>query len=153
MIICNYFKQFILDKKAMVTKFKCGGFVLGLCVNLCMFHGLAAIEFVNSWGETARGVPVMVPPIVDRSILEAQNPPKIKFPHHEFTEIEDISDMTSYIKKKKKWRSLKSSRKWPWKMGFLKVYCICSTLCLCLESKEQTLKDDTRSENKASFRH
>ncbi|KAF8400011.1 hypothetical protein HHK36_015884 [Tetracentron sinense] len=77
---------------AQVTKFKCGGFVLGLCMNHCMFDGLGAMEFVNSWGETARGLPLSVPPFLDRSILESRNPPKIEFPHHEFAEIEDISN-------------------------------------------------------------
>ncbi|PSR96785.1 Omega-hydroxypalmitate O-feruloyl transferase [Actinidia chinensis var. chinensis] len=45
---------------AQVTKFKCGGFVLGLCMNHYMFDGLGAMEFVNSWGETARGLPLML---------------------------------------------------------------------------------------------
>jgi omega-hydroxypalmitate O-feruloyl transferase len=31
----------------MVTTFKCGGF------NHCMFNGVGAMQFVNSWGETA----------------------------------------------------------------------------------------------------
>ncbi|XAR67875.1 Omega-hydroxypalmitate O-feruloyl transferase [Bertholletia excelsa] len=77
---------------AQVTKFKCGGFVLGLCMNHCMFDGLGAMEFVNSWGEIARGLPLKVPPSLDRSILKARNPPKIEFNHHEFAEIEDKSD-------------------------------------------------------------
>ncbi|KAM7471543.1 hypothetical protein LguiA_009726 [Lonicera macranthoides] len=77
---------------AQVTKFKCGGFVLGLGMNHCMFDGLAAMEFVNSWGETARGLPLTVPPFLDRTILTARNPPKIQFPHSEFAEIEDVSN-------------------------------------------------------------
>ncbi|KAF8408454.1 hypothetical protein HHK36_007607 [Tetracentron sinense] len=77
---------------AQVTKFKCGGFVLGLCMNHCMFDGLGAMEFVNSWGETSRGLPLTVPPFLDRDTLKARDPPKIEFPHHEFAEIEDISN-------------------------------------------------------------
>ncbi|XP_057972557.1 omega-hydroxypalmitate O-feruloyl transferase-like isoform X2 [Malania oleifera] len=79
---------------AQVTKFNCGGYVLGLCMNHCMFDGLGAMEFVNSWGETARGLPLKVPPFLDRSILKARNPPNIEFAHHEFAEIKDISDTT-----------------------------------------------------------
>lgn len=79
---------------AQVTKFKCGGFVLGLGMNHCMKDGLGAMEFVNSWGETARGLPLKVPPFLDRSILKARNPPKAEFPHHEFAEIEDISEVS-----------------------------------------------------------
>ncbi|KAF5957285.1 hypothetical protein HYC85_004510 [Camellia sinensis] len=90
---------------AQVTKFKCGGFVLGLCMNHCMFDGLGAMEFVNSWGETARGLPLMVPPFLDRSILKARNPPKIEFPHHEFAEIEDKSDTATLYKEEMLYRS------------------------------------------------
>ncbi|KAG1370164.1 Omega-hydroxypalmitate O-feruloyl transferase, partial [Cocos nucifera] len=80
---------------AQVTKFKCGGFILGLAMNHCMFDGLGAMEFVNSWAETARGLPLSVPPFIDRNVLKARNPPVISFPHHEFAEIEDISDTST----------------------------------------------------------
>lgn len=59
-----------------------------------MFDGIAAMEFVNSWAETARGLTLSVPPFLDRTILKSRDPPKTQFPHHEFTEIEDISDST-----------------------------------------------------------
>ncbi|KAE8123836.1 hypothetical protein FH972_018759 [Carpinus fangiana] len=84
---------------AQVTKFKCGGFVLGLCINHCMFDGIAAMEFVNSWGETARGLPLKVPPFLDRSIFKARIPPQIEFQHQEFAEIEDISEISTKVYK------------------------------------------------------
>jgi omega-hydroxypalmitate O-feruloyl transferase len=74
---------------AQVTKFKCGGFVLGLAINHCMFDGVGAMQFVNSWGETARGVPLSVPPALDRAVLRARDPPRVAFPHHEFAQIDD----------------------------------------------------------------
>ncbi|KAI9178467.1 hypothetical protein LWI28_026858 [Acer negundo] len=77
---------------AQVTRFKDGGFVLGMCMNHCMLDGLGAVEFVNSWGQIARGLPLKVPPFLDRKILKSRNPPKVEFPHHEFSEIEDISN-------------------------------------------------------------
>ncbi|KAF5476519.1 hypothetical protein F2P56_003266 [Juglans regia] len=83
---------------AQVTKFKCGGFVLGLCMNHCMFDGISAMEFVNSWGETARGLSLNIPPFLDRSILKSRNPPKIESQHHEFAEIEDISETSKVYK-------------------------------------------------------
>ncbi|EXC29146.1 Omega-hydroxypalmitate O-feruloyl transferase [Morus notabilis] len=76
---------------AQVTKFKCGGFALGLCVNHCMVDGIAGLEFVNSWGETARGLPLTVPPFLDRTILKSRDPPRIEYLHGEFSEIKDIS--------------------------------------------------------------
>ncbi|KAF7834024.1 omega-hydroxypalmitate O-feruloyl transferase [Senna tora] len=75
-----------------VTKFKNGGFTVGLSMNHCMKDGLCAMEFVNAWSETARGLDLKIPPFLDRTILKARNPPKIEFPHHEFAEIEDISN-------------------------------------------------------------
>jgi len=81
---------------AQVTKFKCGGFILGLSMNHCMFDGLAAMEFVNSWAETARGLPLSVPPFIDRTILKARTPPSIQFPHNEFAQIDDLSSTTLY---------------------------------------------------------
>ncbi|CAK9183522.1 unnamed protein product [Ilex paraguariensis] len=77
---------------AQVTKFKCGGFVLGTCVNHCLLDGISAMQFLNSWGETARGLSIKVLPHLDRTILKARKPPKIEFPHHEFDEIKDISN-------------------------------------------------------------
>ncbi|XP_028766182.1 omega-hydroxypalmitate O-feruloyl transferase-like [Neltuma alba] len=75
-----------------VTRFKCGGFTLGLAMNHCMKDGLCAMEFVNAWSDAARGSDLKIPPFLDRTILKAREPPLIEFPHHEFAEIEDISD-------------------------------------------------------------
>ncbi|WOH05169.1 hypothetical protein DCAR_0624583 [Daucus carota subsp. sativus] len=90
---------------AQVTKFKCGGFVLGLCMNHCMFDGLGAMDFVNSWGETARGLSLKVPPFLDRSILKARDEPKIEFPHHEFAQIDDISNTAELYKEEMLYKS------------------------------------------------
>ncbi|KAJ1377955.1 Transferase [Sesbania bispinosa] len=87
--------QNILEMPLMavqVTKFKCGGFTLGLNMIHCMKDGLCAMEFVNAWSETARGLDLKIQPFLDRTIIKARNPPKIEFQHHEFDEIEDISN-------------------------------------------------------------
>ncbi|KAL6559614.1 histone H3.1 [Orobanche gracilis] len=90
---------------AQVTKFKCGGFVLGLCMNHCMFDGIGAMEFVNAWGEIARGLPLEVPPFMDRTILKARSPPKLEFPHHEFVEIKDVSNTLELYKQELLYKS------------------------------------------------
>lgn len=90
---------------AQVTKFKCGGFVLGLCMNHCMFDGIGAMEFVNSWGETARGLSLNIPPFLDRTILKSRDPPKIEFKHQEFDEIEDISGTGELYSEEMEYRS------------------------------------------------
>ncbi|KAG5530885.1 hypothetical protein RHGRI_025737 [Rhododendron griersonianum] len=76
----------------LVTKFKDGGFVLGICVNHMIFDGPNAMEFINSWGEIARGLSLKVPPFTDRTLLKARNPPEIEFDHPEFLQMEDISN-------------------------------------------------------------
>ncbi|PIN19381.1 Omega-hydroxypalmitate O-feruloyl transferase [Handroanthus impetiginosus] len=82
---------------AQVTKFKCGGFTLGLCANHCMFDGISAMEFVNAWATTARNLPLTVPPFLDRTILNARSPPKIEYDHHEFLEMKDSSTTSSTL--------------------------------------------------------
>ncbi|GAB2252402.1 hypothetical protein Droror1_Dr00005249 [Drosera rotundifolia] len=94
-----------------VTRFKYGGFVLGLCMNHCMFDGIGAMEFVNSWGETARGLSLTIPPFLDRSILKARSPPKIDFKHHEFAQIEDISPSNLLYKEEVQHKSFCFDRK------------------------------------------
>ncbi|KAL4584742.1 hypothetical protein LXL04_009351 [Taraxacum kok-saghyz] len=88
-----------------VTKFKCGGFVLGIGMNHNLFDGIAAMEFINSWGRIARGLPLQVKPFLDRTILKARNPPVVEFPHHEFEEIEDISNTGDLYKEELAYRS------------------------------------------------
>ncbi|XP_010939233.1 omega-hydroxypalmitate O-feruloyl transferase [Elaeis guineensis] len=77
-----------------VTRFKCGSFVLGLAMNHCMVDGLSCMDFLSSWAEVARGRPLSTPPFLDRTILRARQPPKPEFPHHEFDDIEDVSNLT-----------------------------------------------------------
>ncbi|CAI0457822.1 unnamed protein product [Linum tenue] len=83
--------KFEIPLMAQVTKFKCGGFVLGISFNHVLADGQAAAEFIVSWAETARGLPISVPPFLDRTILKARTPPKIEFHHSEFDPIEDKS--------------------------------------------------------------
>jgi omega-hydroxypalmitate O-feruloyl transferase len=62
-------------------------------MNHCMFDGIGAMEFVNSWAETARGVAELtVPPVLDRAVLRPRDPPAVSFDHHEFAEVPDVSD-------------------------------------------------------------
>ncbi|CAI0474939.1 unnamed protein product [Linum tenue] len=72
-----------------VTKLKCGGFVLGLCVSHCLADGVTVTELVNSWSELARGMPsISILPSFDKTTVQPRDPPKVDFPHPEFMEIE-----------------------------------------------------------------
>ncbi|CAI0381083.1 unnamed protein product [Linum tenue] len=76
--------KFEIPLIAQVTRFKCGGLVVGISFNHLLGDGQAIAEFVNSWSETARGLPLSVPPFLDRTILRSRTPPKIEFRHSEF---------------------------------------------------------------------
>ncbi|WOH02639.1 hypothetical protein DCAR_0522028 [Daucus carota subsp. sativus] len=80
---------------AQVTRFKCGGFVMGMTMNHCMADGISAMEFVNSWSEIARGLSPSIVPAIDRSVLKARQPPRITRVHNEFLEIKDISNISA----------------------------------------------------------
>ncbi|KAJ3678246.1 hypothetical protein LUZ60_002049 [Juncus effusus] len=82
---------------AQVTKFKCGGFVLGLAMNHCMFDGIGAMEFVNSWAETAKGKTPSIKPFMDRTVLIPRNPLSVDFVHHEFTDLDDLSNTSKNL--------------------------------------------------------
>ncbi|KAJ4956845.1 hypothetical protein NE237_013628 [Protea cynaroides] len=53
-----------------VTRFKCGGFVLGIATNHSICDGAALMAFMKSWADLARGLPLSVPPFLDRSIMK-----------------------------------------------------------------------------------
>ncbi|CAN1137527.1 Omega-hydroxypalmitate O-feruloyl transferase [Linum perenne] len=80
---------------AQVTKFKCGGFVLGLAFSHFAADGMSAVEFVNSWGETARGIPLSLPPYLDRTMLKARTPLKIEHHHQEYDSLPDKSSQVN----------------------------------------------------------
>ncbi|KAK1363280.1 Chloramphenicol acetyltransferase-like domain-containing protein [Heracleum sosnowskyi] len=58
------------------------------------------MDFVNSWvqNQIARGLPLKVPPFLDRSLLKARDMPAIEFPNHEFAQIDDISNTAELYK-------------------------------------------------------
>ena len=88
-----------------VTRFKCGGFTLGLATSHCLLDGVSAGEFMLSWAEAARGLPLSVPPVIDRTVLAARTPPKIEFPHDECKKIEGVSDTSSLNEEELVYRS------------------------------------------------
>ncbi|KAI8011868.1 Omega-hydroxypalmitate O-feruloyl transferase [Camellia lanceoleosa] len=66
-----------------------------MTINHCMTDGISAMEFVHSWAETARSKTLTLPPFIDRTILRSREPPSIKYPHKEFQEITDTSNMST----------------------------------------------------------
>ncbi|OMO70064.1 Transferase [Corchorus olitorius] len=67
-----------------VTTFKCGGVSVGVALQHTLADGPSALHFINSWADRARGLPLEVPPFLNRTILKARSPPTPKFNHIEF---------------------------------------------------------------------
>ncbi|EOX98776.1 HXXXD-type acyl-transferase family protein, putative [Theobroma cacao] len=67
-----------------ITRFKCGGTVLGIAMNHVLVDGKALADFLNSWAQITKGLPLSVDPYLDRSILSARQPPRIDIPHPEY---------------------------------------------------------------------
>ncbi|TYJ31600.1 hypothetical protein E1A91_A06G210900v1 [Gossypium mustelinum] len=81
-----------------VTKFKCGGVCLGVGFQHTLGDGTSAIHFINSWAETARGVPPAIAPFIDRTLLRARVPPMPKFHHLEYEPYTPLKAVESYLK-------------------------------------------------------
>lgn len=67
-----------------MTRFKCGGVCLGLGIHHTLADGLAGLHFVNTWSDVARGLSVAMPPFIDRTLLQARDPPTPTFDHVEY---------------------------------------------------------------------
>lgn len=68
-----------------ITKFSCGGFVLGAAVHHAICDGMGATLFFNAVAAIARGSDRIGPdPVWDRStLLGPRNPPRVEYPMHE----------------------------------------------------------------------
>ncbi|CAA0836062.1 Shikimate O-hydroxycinnamoyltransferase [Striga hermonthica] len=66
-----------------VTRFKCGGVCLGFAYEHNLSDGYSAIHFINTWSDLARGLPISMPPFLDRTVLRARNPPNPTYRHTE----------------------------------------------------------------------
>ncbi|MED6175919.1 hypothetical protein PIB30_082834, partial [Stylosanthes scabra] len=74
-----------------VTRFKCGGFALGIRVNHTMCDGTGFTQFTIALAEMARGAhQPSVLPIWQRELLSARNPPRITCNHREFDKDKDM---------------------------------------------------------------
>ncbi|XP_071729629.1 shikimate O-hydroxycinnamoyltransferase-like [Rutidosis leptorrhynchoides] len=67
-----------------VTRFECGGVSLGCGLHHTLSDGLSSLHFINTWSDVARGLSVAIPPFIDRSLLQARNPPTPMFDHVEY---------------------------------------------------------------------
>ncbi|KAI7979834.1 Methanol O-anthraniloyltransferase [Camellia lanceoleosa] len=71
-----------------VTRFSCGGFTFAIRLNHTMSDGSSLMQFLNTIAEFAQQpqtkITPSVPPIWQRHLLSARQPPSITCPHHEY---------------------------------------------------------------------
>ncbi|CAN0899962.1 HCT [Linum grandiflorum] len=67
-----------------VTRFKCGGAILGIGIHHSLADGESTISFINTWSNMVHGLPPTIVPFLDRTLLQASNPPSPKFHHIEY---------------------------------------------------------------------
>uniref|UniRef100_A0A2C9VMP1 Uncharacterized protein n=1 Tax=Manihot esculenta TaxID=3983 RepID=A0A2C9VMP1_MANES len=53
-----------------ITTFKYGGVSMGIRFHHTTSDGLAALHFINTWRDVAQGIPITIPPFIDRTILQ-----------------------------------------------------------------------------------
>ncbi|XP_022728565.1 benzyl alcohol O-benzoyltransferase-like [Durio zibethinus] len=72
-----------------VTRLKCGGFIFAIRFNHVMSDAAGLKQFMSTMGEMARGlVTTSIPPVWERHLLDARDPPRVTFTHHEYDEVE-----------------------------------------------------------------
>ncbi|GFQ05596.1 spermidine hydroxycinnamoyl transferase [Phtheirospermum japonicum] len=69
-----------------LTKFQCGGITLSYTISHAVVDGQSALHFFSEWARLARGEPLGAPPILDRKLLRAGDPPSAhpRFHHTQF---------------------------------------------------------------------
>jgi len=58
-----------------VTYFRCGGVSISVDYEHHVGDGESGVHFINSWSNVAHGIPIYVPPFIDRNLLRARDPP------------------------------------------------------------------------------
>ncbi|XP_061988508.1 alcohol acyl transferase 1 allele GSa-like [Rosa rugosa] len=79
-----------------VTRLTCGGFIFALRLNHTMCDAFGLVQFLNAVGEIARGAEApSTPPVWERELLNARDPPRISCTHHEFDDTTGPSYLNS----------------------------------------------------------
>ncbi|XP_022858860.1 benzyl alcohol O-benzoyltransferase [Olea europaea var. sylvestris] len=73
-----------------VTRLKCGGFIFALRLNHTMCDAGGLVQFMVAVGEIARGATApSVLPVWQRELLDARQPPRVTYKHHEYDQVPD----------------------------------------------------------------
>ncbi|CAK7333787.1 unnamed protein product [Dovyalis caffra] len=73
-----------------VTRLECGGFIFALRFNHTMSDAQGIVQFLTTLGEMASGVSApSIPPVWERHVFNARDPPRITCSHPEYDEVPD----------------------------------------------------------------
>ncbi|XP_041009724.1 benzyl alcohol O-benzoyltransferase [Juglans microcarpa x Juglans regia] len=73
-----------------VTRLKCGGFIFALRLNHTMSDAAGLVQFMEALGEIARSASApSIPPVWQRHLLNARDPPRLTRTLHEYDEVAD----------------------------------------------------------------
>lgn len=78
-----------------LTQFRCGGLALASRANHCILDGISGREFQANLASFSRGEGLIVRPNADRTVFKARNPPKISYPHYEYSKLIDVQTVFS----------------------------------------------------------
>ncbi|KAE8733692.1 Benzyl alcohol O-benzoyltransferase [Hibiscus syriacus] len=72
-----------------VTRLKYGGFIFAIRFNHVICDGTGIKQFMSDMAEMARGATsCSISPVWERHLLDAEDPPRVTFKHHEYDEVE-----------------------------------------------------------------
>ncbi|KAK6232636.1 hypothetical protein SCA6_002709 [Theobroma cacao] len=74
-----------------VTRLRCGGFIFAISLNHVMSDASGMIQFMFAMAEIAHGAAPLIPPVWERHLLDARDPPRAAFTHHEYDQVEAAS--------------------------------------------------------------
>ncbi|KAL4325822.1 hypothetical protein GQ457_11G014550 [Hibiscus cannabinus] len=83
-----------------VTKLKCGGFIFALRLNHVVCDAFGLKQFVSTVAAIARGEAThLVPPVWERHLLDARDPPRVTCTHHEYEEVEASLSLDNLVQR------------------------------------------------------
>ncbi|CAN6231062.1 unnamed protein product [Urochloa humidicola] len=79
-----------------VTRFRCGGFAIGISINHCIADGFGMVQFLKAVADVARGEAApAVMPVWERHLLMARAPPNAAYVHRKLMSLHKNDDEPS----------------------------------------------------------
>ncbi|XP_077210870.1 alcohol acyltransferase 9-like [Tasmannia lanceolata] len=119
-----------------VTNLRCGGMILCTAINHCLADGIGTSQFLHAWAHLTNkpNADVLVTPFHSRHVLCPRTPPKITFPHPEFTNSTTSHNGPTLLDPTQQTLVPISLIFTPSQILHLKKLCIPSLKCTCFEA-------------------